>query len=348
MPYIDCIVQAKIPVSLSLLACMNSIFTYALTAGHPLESTEIELESAPPAFKGFNPDLKCIAFQYAAGALHWHGSADVSVAVSGFHSCFKPLDVLRFYPPGSSRYFLVQPSGRIALGACGIEQASEYLRLLREFTLSQWIETALHSTLAATAATTVTAQDLYSVVSGTQDFSAAFNSGHCSLAANAGDYTAAYNQGHRGVAGSTGDQSVALSSGHHALAGNTGNRSVAVAQGPQSLASNSGHHGIAQVTGEAAIAANTGIRALALCTGPRSIAVTAAECSQASAEHQGAIALADGRAVKAKAAAGAAIILVHRGANDELTHIRSGIAGKDLKADVWYGLDADGEFVEVL
>lgn len=46
--------------------------------------------------------------------------------------------------------------------------------------------------------------------------------------------------------------------------------------------------------------------------------------------------------------AGAALILMHRGAHNELIHIRSGIAGKDLKADVWYKLDTKGELIEVL
>ncbi|TXH94433.1 MAG: hypothetical protein E6Q75_13175 [Rheinheimera sp.] len=326
---------------------MKTLFEEPLWPEKPLEMQRADSRSGLMAFKGVNSDLQCRTFQFSVGPLHRHGTPDVAVSIGGFHSCIKPLDVLRFYPPGMSRYFLVQPSGQIALGACGIEQASECIRLLREFTLSQWVDTALRSTLDAAAARTITAQEHYSVASCEQDFSAALNSGHCSLTANVGDYAAACNDGHRGVASSTGDQSVVFSRGHHALAANTGNRSVAAAQGPQSLAGNSGHHGIAQVAGEASIASNTGSRALALCLGPRSIAVTTADHSQACADLQGSIALADGRAVKAKAAAGAAIILVHRGAHDELIHIRCGVAGKDLKADVWYGLGADGEFIEI-
>ncbi len=329
------------------MAAMKTIFDYPFLAPLMVQTGAADPRCGPLAFKGFDAGLQCRAFQYSVGPLHWHDTADVAVSVAGFHSCFRPLDVLRYYPPGSSRYFLVQPSGQTAGGACGIEQASQGIRLLQELTVPEWIATALCSTLDSAGASTVTAQEQDSAATSVQNGSAALNSGHCSLAATTGDYAVARNDGHRGAAGSTGDQSVAVSTGHHAVAANTGNRSVATAHGPQSLASNSGHHGIAQVAGEASVAANTGCRALALCTGPRSMAVTSAEHSQASAEQQGSIALADGRAVKAKAAAGAAIILVHRGAADELIHIRSGIAGKDLKADVWYGLDADGEFIEV-
>jgi hypothetical protein len=43
---------------------------------------------------------------------------------------------------------------------------------------------------------------------------------------------------------------------------------------------------------------------------------------------------------------GSAIVLCYRDEDYRLIHIRAGIAGKDVKADTWYSLDADGEFVE--
>lgn len=330
-----------------MMTTMQQMSDVPFSTKHRQGSPMVEAWCGQLTFKGFHANLQCRSFQYAVGPLHWLDTAEIAVSVSGFHSCFKPLDVLRFYPPGMSRYFLVQPSGRIAKGTCGIEQASQGIRLIREFTLPEFIDMAMSKTSNAALETMVSAHANDSLAGSELKGAVSCNIGHCSAAANTGDDAVARNDGHRGAACTTGDQSVAASAGHHALAANTGNRSAASAQGPQSIASNSGHYGIAHTAGEASIAANTGCHALAICTGPASIAVTTAEHSTAYAEDTDSIALADGRGSKAKASAGAALILIHRGAHNELIHIRSGIAGKDLKADVWYTLDAAGEFIEV-
>jgi len=58
------------------------------------------------------------------------------------------------------------------------------------------------------------------------------------------------------------------------------------------------------------------------------------------------VAIATGYQSKAKASAGSAIVLVYRDEDMKLVHIRAGIAGKDIKADTFYTLDAHGEFQE--
>jgi hypothetical protein len=51
---------------------------------------------------------------------------------------------------------------------------------------------------------------------------------------------------------------------------------------------------------------------------------------------------------KAMAAAGNAIFLVYRDEDDySIVHAKAAIAGKDVKSDTWYTLDAEGNFVEV-
>ena len=58
------------------------------------------------AYKGFDKDMKCRGFQYEVGKEYEEGSA--SLCDRGFHACENPLDTLRYYRPGDSRYCEVE------------------------------------------------------------------------------------------------------------------------------------------------------------------------------------------------------------------------------------------------
>ena len=61
-----------------------------------------------------------------------------------------------------------------------------------------------------------------------------------------------------------------------------------------------------------------------------------------------AVAVALGEDSKARAPEGSAIVCVYRNDDGELIHIRaSKIGDNGIKADTWYTLDEDGEFIEV-
>ena len=103
-------------------------------------------------------------------------------------------------------------------------------------------------------------------------------------------------------------------------------------------AATTGYRANAATTGEGANAATTGYRANAATTGYRANAAT-------TGEH--AVAAALGIEAKAKAGAGGAIVLTHRNDDGDLICIRAAMVGQDgIKPDVWYELNADGEFVE--
>ena len=57
-------------------------------------------------YKGFTKDLKCRDFQYEIGKEYHEETADLCRA--GFHACENPIDTLRYYAPGSSRYCEVE------------------------------------------------------------------------------------------------------------------------------------------------------------------------------------------------------------------------------------------------
>ena len=95
---------------------------------------------------------------------------------------------------------------------------------------------------------------------------------------------------------------------------------------------------IAAQVAAGANAATTGYRANAATTGYRANAAT-------TGKH--AVAAALGIDAKAKAGAGGAIVLTHRNNDGALICIRAAMVGQDgIKPNVWYSLNAAGEFVE--
>ena len=94
-------------------------------------------------------------------------------------------------------------------------------------------------------------------------------------------------------------------------------------------------------------ATNTGTRSAATNTGYQSAATNTGDQSAACVEGKHSVAVACGHVGRAKAAAGSAIVLVNRGDDGSIRHIRAAVAGREIKPDVWYTLGDDGEFQEV-
>ena len=129
---------------------------------------------------------------------------------------------------------------------------------------------------------------------------------------NAGDWSAATNTGDWSAATNTGNRSAAINTGNRSAATNTGNRSAATNTGDWSAATNTGDWSAAKVSGKHSVAAALGENS------------------------------------KAKAGAGGAIVCVYRNDDGDLIHIKASKVGENnIKADTWYTLDSDGEFVEV-
>ena len=129
---------------------------------------------------------------------------------------------------------------------------------------------------------------------------------------------------------------------------NTGYQSAATNTGDQSAATNTGYQSAATNTGDRSAATNTGYRSAATNTGDRSAATNTGDQSAATVNGENSVAIATGLNSKARASKGSAIVLCGYNEDGSLRSIRSAIAGRDeVKADTWYTLGDDGEFVEV-
>ena len=119
----------------------------------------------------------------------------------------------------------------------------------------------------------------------------------------------------------TGDQGAASATGDQGAASATGTRGAASATGYQGAASATGYQGAASATGDQGAASAMGYHSVAVSVGYES---------------------------RAMARDGSAIVLCCRADDGSIVHIRAAVAGRDgVKADTWYTLGADGEFVEV-
>ena len=93
---------------------------------------------------------------------------------------------------------------------------------------------------------------------------------------------------------------------------------------------------------------NTGNQSAATNTGNRSAATNTGDWSAAEVSGHGSIAIAIGCDSKSKADNGSAIVCVYRDCNGNLIHIKASKVGENgIKANTWYTLNADGEFIEV-
>ena len=283
------------------------------------------------AYKGFDKNLKCRDYQYEIGKTFEHDGA-VKACESGFHACEYPLDVFSYYPPSSSRFAIVKMHGETSKDSDDTKIASAKITIETEIKLPEminravdWIKNKINWSDDNTSNT-----GYRSAATNTGNQSAATNTGDWSAATNTGNWSAATNTGYQSAATNTGDWSAATNTGNRSAATNTGNWSAATNTGYQSAATNTGNRSAATNTGNWSAATNTGNRSVAEVSGRGSIAITTGHDSKSKADNDG------------------AIVCVYRDCNGNLMHIKASKVGENgIKANTWYTLDANGEFIEV-
>ena len=279
------------------------------------------------AYKGFDQNLRCRGFQYEIGGEYEH-EGKVEPCVSGFHACENPLDVFGYYPPGESRFCVVEIDAE-AINE-GDKHCSPFLSVTAELSLPDFVGRAVNFILDRIDCAKAE-NESYSASTNTGDYSASTNTGDYSASTNTGDYSASTNTGHRSASTNTGYRSASTNTGDYSASTNTGDYSASTNTGDYSASTNTGHRSASTNTGHRSASTNTGDYSASTNTGYRS-ASTVEGCHS--------VAIATGYQSRAKASEGSSIMLVERNSSMEIVAVFAGIAGRDgLKADAWYTLE---------
>ena len=278
-------------------------------------------------YKGFDAAFRCRGHQFEVGSSYIH-TGPVAACEAGFHACEYPLDVFAYYPPGTSRYAIVEQYGHIGRHADDSKIASAGLTVHGEIGIADLVADAIAYVLAHC--------DPVKPCHATGDSSASSATGDRSASSATGDRSASSATGYSSASSATGDSSASSATGDSSASSATGYRSASSATGYRSASS---------ATGDRSASSATGDRSASLCTG----AFSASEIRSAGdgrALH--AVAIATGYQSKARAPTGSALCLVHRDRKGTLVAIRAVKVGEaGTRPDTWYCLSATGEFEEV-
>ena len=174
------------------------------------------------SIKAFDANLQCRGFQYTIGASYEHAGKVVVCPTAeqaqrgdgGFHACEHPLDVLRYYPPATSRFAVVKQSGVLARHDEDTKIASAKITIEAEIQLSQLIERAVKWVFDRakwSEGPNVSGPNEGATASG--DSGAATASGDSGAATASGDSGAATASGDSGAATASGFRGAATASG---------------------------------------------------------------------------------------------------------------------------------------
>ena len=87
------------------------------------------------AYKGFDKDLKCRGFQYEIGKTYTMMEGEpVKLCKRGFHACEKPLDCFGYYAPGLSRYCEVELADVSGERSGDSKRVAKTITIIRELT----------------------------------------------------------------------------------------------------------------------------------------------------------------------------------------------------------------------
>ena len=138
--------------------------------------------------KGFDLNLKCRDYQFEVGKTHKEKSA--KCCKSGFHFCENPLDVFGYYPPGESRFCIVEGSGDIDREGDDSKVSCTELKVVREIQPFEFADLAKEYIL----------KNVTDEKSNTGNYSSSSNTGDQSSSSVSGSESVAIVTGYQGKA----------------------------------------------------------------------------------------------------------------------------------------------------
>ena len=205
------------------------------------------------ACKGFDRDLKCRGFQYEVGGEYTEETAELCKC--GPHACENPLDTLRYYRPGDSRYCEVEIEDNGQRSSYDSKVCGKHIRIGAEIGLEGVINAGVRFVLDKCE-------------SATEENASGLN-GNAAASGVRGNAAASGVRGNAAASGWRGNAAASGESGNAAASGVSGN---AAASGERGNAAASGWSGTAVVTGFAGRATALGEQCLAVAWGEDSLA----------------------------------------------------------------------------
>ena len=205
------------------------------------------------ACKGFDKNLRCRGFQYEVGGEYTEETAEL--CNRGPHACENPLDTLRYYRPGDSRYCEVEIEDNGQRSSYDSKVCGKHIKIGAEIGLKGVINAGVRFVFDKCE-------------SATEENA----SGWRGNAAASGERGNAAASGERGNAAASGERGNAAASGNLGNAAASGNLGNAAASGERGNAAASGWSGTAVVTGFAGRATALGEQCLAVAWGEDSLA----------------------------------------------------------------------------
>ena len=305
------------------------------------------------ACKGFDKNLRCRGFQYEVGGEYTEETAEL--CNRGPHACENPLDTLRYYRPGDSRYCEVEIEDNGQRSSYDSKVCGKHIKIGAEIGLKGVINAGVRFVFdKCESATEENASGWRGNADASGDSGNAAASGWRGNAAASGERGNAAASGERGNAAASGDSGNAAASGRSgnaAASGDSGNaaasgwRGNAAASGDLGNAAASGERGNAAASGWSGNAAASGWRGNAAASGERGTAVATGEQGSSSANGEQCLAVAWGKDSRAKGKLGTWLVVTEYDSGMILNAKLVQVDGLTVKEETWYTLK-NGEMVE--
>ena len=324
------------------------------------------------ACKGFDKNLRCRGFQYEVGGEYTEETAEL--CNRGPHACENPLDTLRYYRPGDSRYCEVEIEDNGQRSSYDSKVCGKHIKIGAEIGLKGVINAGVRFVFdKCESATEENASGWRGNADASGDSGNAAASGWSGNAAASGWRGNAAASGERGNADASGERGNAAASGERgnaAASGNLGNadasgdsgnaaasgwsgnaaasgwRGNAAASGDSGNAAASGERGNAAASGNLGNAAASGWSGNAAASGERGTAVVTGFAGRATALGEQCLAVAWGEDSLARGTVGNWIVVSERDDDGNIIDVKiAKVDGDTVKADTWYKL-VNGEIME--
>ena len=306
------------------------------------------------ACKGFDKNLRCRGFQYEVGGEYTEETAEL--CNRGPHACENPLDTLRYYRPGDSRYCEVEIEDNGQRSSYDSKVCGKHIKIGAEIGLKGVINAGVRFVFdKCESATEENASGNLgnAAASGERGNAAASGwSGNAAASGWSGNAAAsgwrgnAAASGERGNAAASGERGNAAASGERGNAAASGNLGNADASGDSGNAAASGWSGNAAASGNLGNAAASGERGNAAASGWSGTAVVTGFAGRATALGEQCLAVAWGEDSLARGTVGNWIVVSERDDDGNIIDVKiAKVDGDTVKADTWYKL-VNGEIME--